>query len=78
MTKVSSFYVTIIAFATSATSARYSKLSDAVLVTRFFSKFSNLERNLVICSERSKHIFLKNLYELRETLFDILDAIKIP
>ena len=44
----------------------------------FFSKTGNLERKLVTCSERVKHIYPKNVYELRETLFEKLDAIKIP
>ena len=32
----------------------------------FFSKTGNLERHLVTCSVRVKHIYLKNVYELRE------------
>ena len=37
-----------------------------------------MERHLVTCSERVKHIYPKNVYELRETLFEKLDAFKIP
>ena len=37
-TKVSNFYVTTITFARSTTSKRFSKLSDAVLVTRSFQR----------------------------------------
>ena len=44
----------------------------------FFSKTGNLERHLVTCSDRVKHIYPKNVYELRETLFDRLDAFNIP
>ena len=44
----------------------------------FFSKTGNLERYLVTCSDRVKHIYPKNVYELRETLFEKLDAFNIP
>ena len=44
----------------------------------FFPKTGNLERHLVSCSDRVKHIYPKNVYELRETLFEKLDAINIP
>ena len=44
----------------------------------FFPKTGNLERNLVTCSDRVKHIYPKNDYELRETLFEKLDAFNIP
>ena len=40
----------------------------------FFSKTGNLERHLVTCSDRVKHIYPKNVYELRETLFEKLDV----
>ena len=43
----------------------------------FFSKTGNLERHLVTCSDRVKHIYAKNVYELRETLFEKLDAFNI-
>ena len=39
----------------------------------FFQKTGNLERHLVRCSERVKQIYPKNVYQLRETLFDKLD-----
>ena len=42
------------------------------------SKTGNLERHLVTCSDRVKHIYPKNVYELRETLFEKLDAFNIP
>ena len=44
----------------------------------FFSKTGNLERNLVTCSDRVKHIYPKNVYQLRKTLFEKLDAFNIP
>ena len=44
----------------------------------FFSKTGNLERHLVTCGDRVKHIYPENVYELRETLFEKLDAFKIP
>ena len=33
----------------------------------FFSKTGNLERHLVTCSDRVKHIYPENVYELRDT-----------
>ena len=44
----------------------------------FFSKTGILERHLVNCSDRVKHIYPKNVYELRKTLFEKLDAFNIP
>ena len=43
----------------------------------FCSKTGNLERHLDNCSDRIKHIYSKNVYELRETLFEKLDAFNI-
>ena len=43
-----------------------------------FSKTGNLERRLISCSERVKHIYPKNVYRLGETLFDKLDSFNIP
>ena len=43
----------------------------------YFQKTGNLERHLVRCSERAKHIYPKNVYRLRETLFDKLDSFDI-
>ena len=40
----------------------------------YFRKSGNLERHLVRCSERVKHIYPKNVYQLRETFFDKLDS----
>ena len=39
-----------------------------------FSQTGNLERHLITCSERVKHIYPKNVYQLRETLFEKLDS----
>ena len=44
----------------------------------FFSKTGNLEQHLVTCSDRLKHIYPKNVYELRETLFEKLHSFNIP
>ena len=38
----------------------------------YFQKAGNSERHLVRCCERVKHIYPKNVYQLRETLFDKL------
>ena len=43
----------------------------------YFQKTGNLERHFVRCSERVKHIYPKNVYQLRETLFDKLDSFDI-
>ena len=44
----------------------------------FCSEAANLERHLVTCSDRVKHIYPKKVYGLRETLFEKLDAPNIP
>ena len=43
-----------------------------------FSKTGNLERHLITFDERFKHIYSKNVYQLRETLFEKLDSFNIP
>ena len=43
----------------------------------YFQKIGNLERQLVRRSERVKHIYPKNVYQLRETLLDKLDLFGI-
>ena len=43
----------------------------------YFQKTGKLERHFVRCSERVKHIYPKNVYQLRETLFDELDSFDI-
>ena len=42
------------------------------------SKAGNLERYLVTCSDRVEHIYPKNVYKLRETLFEKLNSFNIP
>ena len=44
----------------------------------FFSTTGILERHLVTCSDRVKHIYPKNVYEPRETPFEKLGAFKNP
>ena len=43
----------------------------------YFQETGNLERHLVRCSERVKHVYPKNAYQLQETLFDKLDSFNI-
>ena len=43
-----------------------------------FSKTGNLERHLIKCSERVKHIYPKNVFQPRETLFEKLDSFNTP
>ena len=43
----------------------------------FFNRTSNLERHLTLCSERLKHVYPKNVYQIRETLFDKLNSFGI-
>ena len=43
-----------------------------------FSKTGNLERHLSKCSERVKHVYPKNVYQLGENLFEKLDSFIIP
>ena len=43
-----------------------------------FSKTESLERHLVTCSEQVKHIYPKNVHQLRENLFEKLDSFNIP
>ena len=43
----------------------------------YFQRTGNLERHSVRCSERVNHFYPKNVYQLRETLFDKLDSFDI-
>ena len=43
----------------------------------FFNKTFNLERHLTTCSERVKNVYLKNVYQIRETIFDKLESFGI-
>ena len=77
---MSRFYATTITFATSTTTHCSKPLFKTIVqnLNTFFSKTGNLEQHLVTCSYRVKHIYTKKLYELRETLFEKLDALNIP
>ena len=39
-----------------------------------FNRTFNLERHLTTCSKRVKNVYPRNLYQIRETLFDKLDS----
>ena len=41
----------------------------------YFQKTGNLERHLVRCSERVKHIYPKNVYQLRKTLISMTRSV---
>ena len=41
----------------------------------FFNRTFNLERHLTTCSERVKNVYPKNVYQIRETLFDKRDLL---
>ena len=43
----------------------------------FFHRTFNLERHLTTCSERVKNVYPRNVYQIRETLFDKLDSFGI-
>ena len=43
----------------------------------FFSRAFNLERHLTTCSKRVKNVYPRNVYQIRETLFDKLDSFGI-
>ena len=43
----------------------------------FFNKTFNLERNLTTCSKRVKHVYPRNVYQIRETLFDKLHSLGV-
>ena len=43
----------------------------------FFNRTFNLERRLTTCSERVKNVYPRNVYQIRETLFDKLDSFGI-
>ena len=44
----------------------------------YFNRSGNLERLLTTCQERVKQVFPKNVYQMKETLFDKLDSFNIP
>ena len=43
----------------------------------FLNRTFNLERHLTTCSERVKNVYPRNVYQIRETLFDKLDSFGI-
>ena len=43
----------------------------------FFNRTFNLEQHLTKCSERVKNFYPRNVYQIRETLFDKLDSFGI-
>ena len=43
----------------------------------FFNRTFNLERHLTTCNEGVKNIYPRNVYQIRETLFDKLDSFGI-
>ena len=43
----------------------------------FFNRSFNLERHLTTCSERVRNIYPRNVYQIRETLFEKLDSFGI-
>ena len=43
----------------------------------FFNRTFNLERHLTFCSKRVKNIYPRNVYQIREILFDQLDSFGI-
>ena len=43
----------------------------------FFSRAFNLERHLTTCSERVKNVYPRNVYQIRETLFDKLNSLGV-
>ena len=45
---------------------------------KIFSKTGNLERLLITCSELVRHVYPRNVCQLRETLFEKLDSFNFP
>ena len=44
----------------------------------FFKRSEFLNKHLLRCKDRVKHIYPKNVYELRETLFEKLEGFSLP
>ena len=42
-----------------------------------FNRTFHLERHLTTCIERVENVYLRNVYQIRETLFDMLDSFGI-
>ena len=45
---------------------------------KMFSTTSNLERHLVACKKHVEHKFPENVYQLKETFVENLDAFQVP
>ena len=45
---------------------------------QFIKRAQHLEQHLTVCKERAKHVFPRNVYQLRETHFDKLNSFKFP
>ena len=54
------------------------KAFQCTMCDTFFPKTGNLDCHLFTCSDRVENLYPKNVYELRETLFEKLDALNIP
>ena len=78
MIKLSNFYVKAIKFATKTTSTCFIEAYRCSTRDTFYSKTVNLEGQLVTCTERVKHVYPKNVYELGGILFHNLHAFEIP
>ena len=44
----------------------------------FFKRSEFINKHLLRCKDRVKHIYPKNVYELRETLFEKLERFNLP
>ena len=44
----------------------------------FSHKYDHFNQHLLRCKDRVRHIYLKNVYELRETLFEKLEGFNLP
>ena len=44
----------------------------------FFNKSDNCNKHLLRCKDRVRHFYPKNVYELRETLFEKLEGFSLP
>ena len=56
----------------------FSSVSGVLVVTLFLNKSDNFNKHLLRCKDRVKNIYPKNVYELRETLFEKLEGFTIP
>ena len=54
-----------------------SNIFAALIVTFFLNRPFKLERHLNTCSERKRNVYPRNVYQIRETIFDKLDSFGI-